>query len=133
MISGAVSRSSSARAGDSQAAADRELGLDEQRVRVVRGGGLPVVEPLVAAAGEGGEPGDVAVAVLPLGGLAGGGEQLGGGPVVAAGRGDERGARAARRARRGAPRRRRAARRRGAGCAVTIRAVRIRARSNAMV
>ena len=38
--------------------ADGQLGLDEQGVRVVRGGGEPVGQPAVAVAGEGDEPGE---------------------------------------------------------------------------
>jgi hypothetical protein len=57
----------------------------------VRGLALPGLEPLVAGAGEGGEAHRVAVAVLPLGGLAGGGEQFGRDVVLAAGRRDEGG------------------------------------------
>ncbi|GDY73394.1 hypothetical protein SAV31267_028790 [Streptomyces avermitilis] len=73
------------------AAAHRQLGPDEQRVRVVRAGAPPLLEPLGPGAREGREAGRVPVAVLPLGGLAGAGEQLGRGLVLAASRRDQRG------------------------------------------
>lgn len=65
---------------------DREAGREEQRVRIVRRGREPAGEPLVSAQREGGEPGEVAVAVLPPGRGAGGGQQSGRRPVVPLGR-----------------------------------------------
>lgn len=70
---------------------DREAGREEQRVRVVRRGREPAGEPFVPAEGEGGEPGEVAVAVLPAGCRPCGGQQCGRRPVVPLGRRDEHG------------------------------------------
>ena len=65
------------------------VGLDQYGVGVLRGLLQPAVQPARVVQRGPGEPGDAGVPALPLGVLAGGGEQLGGRGVVARGGGGE--------------------------------------------